>query len=317
MGDITDLLEEQTRGPDRVHAEDTTSTAVASTKAAPRAKSNIEPGVYTIDGYTFEHKSSRTRPIYEATIGGRKVYLKGAHGRNLNQLRTETSTLTKKLGRHDHICRPCDYLRNIKDSPFEGYEFMVLPHGGETVNDVVASGITTNDALTILVQVGGALTHAHSKDVVHRDIKPSNIVHDKKVAKIIDYGIGGHLGDVHHLDRFRGHGTIVYVSPEQENHEDPSLHSDVYSFCATALYILTGKPPFGTKPACIEDGILEYITDRRFRRFVPDQIKEEFGAFGSHLIQGLSDDQGERPLAHQLYISAAGLRRERAKQAQT
>ncbi|MDA1196574.1 MAG: protein kinase [Nanoarchaeota archaeon] len=318
MGDITDFLLEKSKGAARVNSANDSSIAsidMALTKAAPRANTHIEPGTYSIDGYEFTHRDSTKRPIYTATKGGTQVFLKGAYGNNIPQLRQEASTLTKRLDEHLHICRPVDYIRNIENSPFQGYEFMILPHGGETLETVVSKGITTDDALTILIQVGSAITHAHSKSVIHRDIKPTNIVVDRVddnyQSMVIDFGIGGHLDEAIFLNQFRGYGTPVYVSPEQENRENPSFASDIYGLCATAVLVLTGLPPFAEKCVYREDSIPIYVTDRNHRKFSPGHIKDEWGKFGSHIINGLSEDPGERPKARDFYLSAMILKRKR------
>ena len=46
-----------------------------------------------------------------------------------------------------------------------------------------------DDALRIAREVAGALSHAHSHDVVHRDIKPENILLQSGHAMVGDFGI--------------------------------------------------------------------------------------------------------------------------------
>jgi hypothetical protein len=81
--------------------------------------------------------------------------------------------------------------------------------------------------------------------------------------------------------------------------------------------VLTGNQPYATKPTCIQDGMVQYITDRRFRKFVPAQIKDMYGKFGTHIINGLSEDPGERPEVNQLYTSAMTIKRKLANKLKT
>jgi serine/threonine protein kinase len=108
------------------------------------------------------------------------------------------------------------------------------------------------DVVSIVDQVGLALSAAHQLGIVHRDVKPSNIIVDASDdgfhAYLIDFGIAKST----HASLARGltHpgttiGTPTYMSPEQlmgANHVDE--RADMWSLGVVAYYCLTGSHPF-------------------------------------------------------------------------
>ena len=105
----------------------------------------------------------------------------------------------------------------------------------------------------ILIELTGALEHAHAHGVVHRDIKPANILLDEQTgrAMLADFGIS----KVHGAnDSLTGTGVIIgtphYMSPEQSlGAPTVDERSDIYSLGAVAYTMLTGRAPFAdSKP---------------------------------------------------------------------
>ena len=112
--------------------------------------------------------------------------------------------------------------------------------------------------LNLLVEVCGAVQHAHQKGIIHRDLKPSNILvtlhGEKPVPKVIDFGIAKAteqpLTDktvFTHFQQFMG--TPAYMSPEQTalSGLDVDTRSDIYSLGVLLYELLTGGPPFAAK----------------------------------------------------------------------
>ena len=117
-----------------------------------------------------------------------------------------------------------------------GRHFLVMELvEGDTLAERIASpnatgrGLPGGDALTIALQIAGALEAAHECGIIHRDLKPANVmVTPDEVVKVLDFGLakaaeGGRSGqDLSQLPTvsFGGtrEGTVLgtaYMSPEQ------------------------------------------------------------------------------------------------------
>ena len=102
-------------------------------------------------------------------------------------------------------------------------------------------------ALTVLGDVGSALTRAAQQGVVHRDIKPENLLltRDGEV-KVADFGLARiHEQDLSLTQDGTTLGTPLYMSPEQAEGLEVDTRSDLYSLGATVYHLLSGRPPFG------------------------------------------------------------------------
>lgn len=106
--------------------------------------------------------------------------------------------------------------------------------------------LPTEDALTILSQVGQALQFAHQhkpESIVHRDLKPSNILFNAKgEALLADFGIARALPETG-IKFTEAIGTPPYMAPEQFQ-GSISVASDQYSLGCIAYELFTGHLPF-------------------------------------------------------------------------
>ena len=118
--------------------------------------------------------------------------------------------------------------------------------------------LSTEERLTLFMQVCQAIQHAHQKGIIHRDIKPSNILvtlHDGvPVPKVIDFGIAkatqGRLTEQTLFTAFEQIiGTPAYMSPEQLEMSglDIDTRSDIYALGVLLYELLTGQTPFDVK----------------------------------------------------------------------
>ncbi|MEO1990392.1 MAG: protein kinase, partial [Pirellulales bacterium] len=102
-------------------------------------------------------------------------------------------------------------------------------------------------ALTVLGDVGSALTRAAQQGVVHRDIKPENLLLTREgEVKVADFGLARiHEQDLSLTQDGTTLGTPLYMSPEQAEGREVDTRSDLYSLGATVYHLLSGRPPFG------------------------------------------------------------------------
>jgi serine/threonine protein kinase len=113
--------------------------------------------------------------------------------------------------------------------------------------------VDPEEARQIVLQVAGALDHAHSANIIHRDIKPSNILLCRKggrfLAKVTDLGLSREVSEEEFRVTRDGTtvGTVDYLSPEQARDSSAAdIRSDIYSLGCSLFHMLSGKPPFAT-----------------------------------------------------------------------
>ncbi len=119
---------------------------------------------------------------------------------------------------------------------------------GKTVHEHVQirGRFDVAEAVRVTIEMGSALTYAHSCGVIHRDMKPSNVMlNSAGQVKVMDFGIARMAKDA--LTRYSMTNTVVgtppYMAPEQEQGL-VRKESDVYSLAICAYEMLTGKLPF-------------------------------------------------------------------------
>ncbi|MEM9749101.1 MAG: BTAD domain-containing putative transcriptional regulator, partial [Actinomycetota bacterium] len=87
---------------------------------------------------------------------------------------------------HPHIVPLIDYWRD----PDSAYLVMRWLPGGTLEERLRGRPLSTTDTLTMVRQVGAALSAAHGHGIVHRDVKPANILFDDAGhAFLTDFGI--------------------------------------------------------------------------------------------------------------------------------
>ncbi|MEO1272644.1 MAG: serine/threonine-protein kinase, partial [Myxococcota bacterium] len=164
--------------------------------------------------------------------------------------------------------------------------------------------IALSRVATIIDQVCGALSQAHSIGLVHRDIKPDNVMlthrmgHDDFV-KVIDFGLAKAIAPI--LDdtgSLTADGVILgsphYISPEQLRAAgNIDARTDIYALACTAYKMLTGLTPFrGRSP-------VDVATQHLFKTPEPLSAMLAHETFPRPLelliAQALSKDPNERP----------------------
>jgi serine/threonine protein kinase/DNA-binding winged helix-turn-helix (wHTH) protein len=181
---------------------------------------------------------------------------------------------------HPNICAVHEFGEQ------EGRHFIVMPLlEGKTLRDRISSAekknspFSTQDMVTLGLQIAEGLGAAHRQGIIHRDIKPSNIfITDSGIVKILDFGLakraagpeqpdedpkGGSAGTIppsinSTLTRTGIRlGTAAYMSPEQVRGEPLDARSDLFSFGLVLYEMATGRQAFeGATAAVVNDAIL-------------------------------------------------------------
>lgn len=167
---------------------------------------------------------------------------------------------------------------------------------------------TERETVMVLAKVTQILGYLHTQympPIIHRDIKPSNIlcqIPDKTDWNLedihpylIDFGAVANANS--NSDKSTIAGTVGYMAPEQ-NFGECLPQTDFYALGATALHMLTGKPPyemdFDTYSICFEKYLDELApkTSPAMREFLKSMLSYAYNQRPENanaLIQRLID----------------------------
>ncbi len=141
---------------------------------------------------------------------------------------------------------------------YDGSPFLVSELlEGETLRSKLEAGpLPARRAIEYALGIAHGLAAAHEKGIVHRDLKPENIfiTRDGRV-KVLDFGLAKLLRPEENNGvevtltspaTLPGMvmGTVGYMSPEQVRGESGDTRSDIFSFGAVLVEMLTGKRAF-------------------------------------------------------------------------
>lgn len=144
--------------------------------------------------------------------------------------------------RHPNIVRLLGYGQEE-----ETYYYAMELVEGHSLEEELASGrrFTWQEALAMAIQIASALHCAHAHGIVHRDLKPANLLLAADgTIKLTDFGIASLFGASSLTTAGSVIGTLNYMAPEQALSEPISTATDLFSFGAVLIALLTGKPPF-------------------------------------------------------------------------
>ena len=167
----------------------------------------------------------------------------------LRQRFEREARIGSQLG-HDHIVQVMDFNQTPRGQP---YLVMELLQGDDLGNLLKRErGVPMEWAVSVLRQVGSALSAAHEHDVVHRDLKPENIFlcgdgKQRVVAKVLDFGISKILTSESKVTKDSAvFGTPWYMSPEQALGKVKEIQqpTDIFAMGVILYHMLSGKVPF-------------------------------------------------------------------------
>ncbi|HJU39787.1 MAG TPA: protein kinase, partial [Tahibacter sp.] len=168
-----------------------------------------------------------------------------------------------------------------------------------TLTERMQQGLSLAEAVSVVVQVAGALDFAHQHNIVHRDLKPANIMfRDALTPVLTDFGIARTQDQT--ATRLTQTGMLVgtpnYMSPEQISGGDIDGRSDLYSLGVMFFELLAGKTPFnGDTPIAV---MMAHLTTP------PPPLPPEFALFQPVVDRMLAKNRDERYADLREFIAA-------------
>ncbi|UXI69369.1 serine/threonine protein kinase [Tahibacter amnicola] len=195
---------------------------------------------------------------------------------------------------HRNIVAVYDIVSN-EDVSYIAMEFLE----GGTLSEKMQSGLSLSDAISVVVQIAGALDFAHNQGIVHRDLKPANIMfRDAATPVLTDFGIARQQDQS--ATRLTQTGMLVgtpnYMSPEQISGGDIDGRSDLYSLGVMFFELLSGRTPFtGDTPIAV---MMAHLTQ------APPPLAPEFAHFQPILDRMLAKNRDDRFASMHDFVAA-------------
>jgi serine/threonine-protein kinase len=161
---------------------------------------------------------------------------------------------------HPHICA----LHDVGEQG--GIAYLVMQYlEGETIAARLArlstKGLSLDEALTIAIQIAGALDKAHRAGIIHRDLKPANVMLTSSGAKLLDFGLAkSPSAPIAAVGRSalpttpagltaQGAilGTLQYMAPEQLEGGAVDARTDIFAFGSVVHEMCTGRKAFDAR----------------------------------------------------------------------
>lgn len=197
------------------------------------------------------------------------------------------------------------YILQIFDAGIDaGLPYLVTefaPHG--SLRDLLTRSahqiLPEEVSLTILSQVGEALSYAHQQHIIHRDLKPENILFNANdVALLADFGIATTLS-TSSVKYSTVMGTPSYMAPEQFR-GILSQQSDQYALGCIAYELFTGHKPF-TAPDFFAMGF-KHLTDNPV---APTQLNPALPIhIEQAILKAMAKQRGERHADVRAFLAA-------------
>lgn len=113
---------------------------------------------------------------------------------------------------------------------------------GGDLEKKMEAGLTPNEAIHYLRQIGEALEVVHAAGIIHRDLKPANLMlRSNGDLVLVDFGVAKELDTDSELTRIgQVFGTPAYISPERAMGAPFDERSDIYSAGAIFYEMLVG-----------------------------------------------------------------------------
>ena len=189
-------------------------------------------------------------------LPGKRVAIKLLHaefaeGEEILKRFRREAEIASKLG-HPNIVAVHDFNVTSDGTPYLVLEYL---QGESLAHRMHTRRLSLDEVITIIRQVGAALSAAHREGIVHRDLKPQNIFltatlsngENVEVAKVLDFGISKIRGSqTVKTQESMLLGTPQYMAPEQAKGEQSAIdeRTDVFALGSIVYEMLSGEPAF-------------------------------------------------------------------------
>ena len=154
---------------------------------------------------------------------------------------------------HPNIVAVFDLGQTAEGTLYIAMEFV----DGPSLKSAISAGgpMAPARAVTLMRQIGSALSVAHRNKIIHRDLKPQNIMlarsdDGQEIAKLVDFGIAKTFDEATQLTMAGDAiGTPHYMAPEQAAGQPVDARSDLYSAGVILYEMLSGEVPFNDTSA--------------------------------------------------------------------
>jgi eukaryotic-like serine/threonine-protein kinase len=298
---------------DRAHVEAKGFLETSLVKSTDEQRAGMQVGPYTIvsligrGGMGEVWLAQRSDGRFEGKFALKFLETYSASPTALDRFRREGRLLARLA--HPHIARLIDAGVTTAARPYLILEYVQ----GIRIDDYCARRELGVEArVRLILDVLGALAHAHSNLVIHRDIKPTNIlITEEGEAKLLDFGIAKLVGPETGSDadspvtRIEDVAfTPEYAAPEQVLGEPPSTATDVYQMGVLIFALLTGRLPLGTESTSRAERIKAALNDH------PPRMSDAAPAAIRKTVRGDLDaivSKALRKLPRERYATAAAL----------
>ncbi|MEG4285312.1 serine/threonine-protein kinase [Microcoleus sp. A006_D1] len=207
-----------------------------------------------------------------------------------NKFLKEAMSLSKC--RHPHIVEVYDIFR---EGDFNCM-VMELIDGIDLATHLKENGVLSEQkALSMIQQLGDALTCVHKQNLTHRDVKPENIMLRKRgmEAVLIDFGLARQATLSGKLMTNSSRGTEHYAPIElAEQRPQLGAYTDVYSLAATLYNMLTDHKPIPSQGRKIID---PFIQPKQYDNKISDRVN-------AAIIKGMELEPQNRPQSVQEWL---------------